>query len=136
LTQNARVVKILEKGMAEVTVERTSACGNCSSCGASCAFKRSLVITAKNRISARVGDSVIISTKSSKIFLAAFIVYIVPFILFFAGYGLTSASNLSEKASILISAAAFFAGIAIAYFYNRFIKNRRGVEFDIVAFNK
>jgi len=136
LTQNARVVKILDRGRAEVTVERTSACGNCSSCGASCAFKRSLIITAQNRISAGVGDSVIISTKSSKIFLAAFIVYIVPFALFFAAYGLTSAAQLSEKASILISAAAFLAGIAIALWYNRFIKNRRGVDFDIVAFNK
>lgn len=136
MTQNARVVNILEKGMAEVTVERSSACGSCSSCGAGCAFKRSLIIPAKNRISARVGDSVIISTKSSKIFFAAFIVYIVPFILFFAAYGLTSAASLSEKASILISAAAFFAGVAIAYFYNRYIKNGRGVEFDIIAFNK
>jgi sigma-E factor negative regulatory protein RseC len=136
LTQNARVVKILDKGIAEVTVERSSACGNCSSCGASCAFRRSLVINANNRISAGVGDSVIISTKSSKIFLAAFIVYIVPFILFIAAYGLASAASLSEKASILVSVAAFFIGIAIAWLYNRFVKNRRSVQFDIIAFNK
>jgi len=136
LTQNARVVKILDKDFAEVTVERTSACGNCASCGANCAFKHSLVIKARNKIAAKVGDSVLISTKSSKIFLAAFVVYIVPFILFFAAYALTAAAGLSEKASILISAAALLAGIATARVYNHHVRKKRGMEFEIVAFNK
>jgi len=137
LTQNARVVKILDKGLAEVVVMRSSACGeNCASCGANCASKRPLLIKARNSISAKVGDSVIVSTKSSKIILAAFVVYIVPFILFFAGYAATSAAGLSEKASILTSSAAFFAGIALSWIYNRYVRNKHVLEFEITAFNK
>ncbi|HHU05627.1 MAG TPA: SoxR reducing system RseC family protein [Clostridiales bacterium] len=136
MTQNARVVKILDKDIAEVTVERTSACGNCASCGAACAFRRSLVIKARNRISAGVGDSVIISTRSSKIILAAFVVYIVPFILLFAAYTATSSAGLSEKASILISAAALIIGFVIARVYNSHVRTVRGIEFEIIAINK
>ncbi len=136
MTQNARVVKILGQGKAEVVIERASACGgNCASCGA-CATNRLMRVVVSNKIVASEGDEVVIKTKTSKIIMAAFVVYIIPFILFFIAYAVTAAAKCSEKVSILFSAAAFILGSAIAFLYNRHIKNKSGVEFEIIAFRR
>ena len=134
MTQNAMVVKILENGKAETVVKRGSACGgNCASCGA-CATNRIIRVVADNKLMSSVGDEVIIKTKTSKILLAAFVVYIIPFICFFAAYAVTAAAHCSERVSILVSAGAFVAGSAVAFVYNHYIKNKRGVDYEIVAF--
>ncbi len=134
MIQNARVLKILGEGKAEVAITRASACGgNCAGCGG-CATKRVMRIVVNDNIMASVGDEVIIKSKTSKIIMAAFVVYIIPFIFFFTAYALTAAAKCSENTSILVSGAAFIAGSAIALFYNRYIKNKRSVEFEIVAF--
>ena len=88
MTQNAVVTKILTDGMAEVSVIRGTACGgNCGSCE-SCMYDNEIRTHAVNKVSALPGQKVVIETESSRIYGALFLVYILPFVLFFVGYNL------------------------------------------------
>ena len=93
MTQEAVVTKLLPSGMAEVAVKRTSACGgNCGSCE-SCVFQNEMKTPALNRIGAKPGQKVLIESQSSKIFKAAFLVYVLPLLFFLAAYLLLPAST-------------------------------------------
>ena len=86
MTQDAVVTKVLPNGMAEVVVSRGTACGsNCGNCE-SCVFQNEIKTFAKNTVHARPGEKVVIESLSSRIFGAAFIVYIVPMLVFIIGY--------------------------------------------------
>ena len=93
-------------------------------------------VVANNNIMAAVGDEVLIKTKTSKIIMAAFVVYIIPFILFFIAYAATAAAKAAENTSILLSTGAFLVGCGVAFYYNRYIKTKRSMEFEIVSFNR
>ena len=65
MTQEAVVTRVFPNNMAEVAVTRTTACGgNCGNCE-SCIFQSELKTMAKNRVSARPGQKVLIESKSS-----------------------------------------------------------------------
>ena len=77
MTQDAVVTKVFPNGMAEVVVARGTACGsNCGNCE-SCVFQNEIKAFAKNSVHAKPGEKVVIESLSSRIFGAAFIVYIV-----------------------------------------------------------
>ena len=96
MTQDAVVIKLLPKEMAEVAVTRGTACGgNCGSCE-SCMFQTELHVEARNLIQAKPGQKVVISSKSSRIFGAAFLVYIMPLLFFFAGYAVSRSFNIEN----------------------------------------
>jgi sigma-E factor negative regulatory protein RseC len=133
MTQNAIVTKIVDSRTAEVTVTRATACGgNCSSCGGSCATRNKLTALAINSASASVGDSVIVSSYTSKIIGAAVLVYIVPLITFFAGYVLSVLLSFSEKLSILISLVFFFAGVTGVVLSQR-AKKKNAISLEIIS---
>ncbi len=137
MTQNAKVLKLLDGGKALVLVRRMSACGeNCASCSAGCGEKNKATVVAFNRISANVGDEVVVSSKTSKILSAAFVAYVLPLLLFFIAYIATSAANLSQRTSIIISVGAFFCGIGAGFAYDRFVRKKKGIEFEITSFVK
>ena len=137
MTQNAKVIKLLEQGKAMVMVERMSACGeNCASCSAACSSRNNTTVVAENKISAAAGDDVIIRTKTSKVLTAAFLVYILPVIMFIIAYAATNSAGLKDQASILISVAAFFCGIGAAFAYNRSQRLNHGIEFEITSLAK
>ena len=72
--------------LCEVIVRRKTACGdNCASCGGACKMKFQQV-TAKNMLGAKAGDSVIIEMESKKVLLSAFLVYILPILVFFISF--------------------------------------------------
>jgi len=134
LTQSAIVTKIIGNDKAEVTVERASACGaNCASCGAGCAYNKQVTAIAINRVYAKVGDRVTLSTHSSRIISAALLVYIFPLVMFFAGYALSRALNLSEEASVALSLGSLFLGGVIVALYQRFFGKKRGISFEIIS---
>lgn len=69
----------------EVEILRSGACGeNCVGCGA-CGGKKHMV-SANNLVDAHVGDEVILEMRSNQIFVAAFLVYIIPLIAVVLGY--------------------------------------------------
>ena len=133
MTQSAIVTRIISRDKAEVTVERASACGsNCASCGG-CAYMKQVKAIAINRVSAKVGDRVTVATRSSRIISAALLVYIFPLVMFFAGYPLSSALDMSEKASIAMSLGALFLGVLIVVLYQRFFGRKRSITFEIIS---
>ena len=82
MTQDAVVIRLLPNNMAEVAVTRATACGgNCGSCE-SCMFQSELHTEARNLIQAKPGQKVTIESKSSRIFGAAMLVYIMPLLFF------------------------------------------------------
>lgn len=132
MTQDAVVTKLLPNGMAEVVVARGTACGsNCGNCE-SCMFQNEIKTLAKNTIHARQGEKVEIETVSSKIFGAAFLVYIVPFIAFFIGYAIAAAFGLTETACMLVSTAAFLAAVAVIVITQRVRRDKDPITFEIV----
>ncbi len=133
MKQNAIVIKVLDEKWAEVEVRRSSACGEaCASCSGGCA-KRVLHVTAFNKAGAKPGDSVIIESETSRIVSLAFLVYILPLVVFLAAYLAASSLNLSESACILISVGAFILGCISVVLINRWIRRDKKMHFEIIS---
>lgn len=132
MTQDAVITRVFPNGMAEVAVTRGTACGsNCGNCE-SCAFQNELKAIAKNTVNAGPGEKVVIESLSSRIFGAAILLYIVPFVALFIGYAIAAGAALSEGVSILISAGAFLLAVAVVVVYQRINKSKKPIEFEVV----
>ena len=71
MTQNAVVTKLISRHVAEVEVERGTACGGtCESCEA-CVFQSRIRAEALNKVSALPGQKVVIESKTSDVLGAA-----------------------------------------------------------------
>lgn len=131
MTQDAVVTRVFSNGFAEVAVTRGTACGsNCGNCE-SCAFQNELKAIAKNTIHATPGEKVVIESVSSRIFSAAFLLYIVPFIALFIGYAIAAVNALSEGMCILLSFAAFALAVAVVVVCQRINKRKKPITFEI-----
>ena len=104
---------------------------NCHACGG-CSDAKIVKVSAKNSASAAVGDEVIVSSETSGILKAAFVVYIIPIILFFAFYAAAAAMAMSEGMCIGLSIVGFVIGVIIAVIVNSSIKKRGGSSFEII----
>ena len=134
MTQDAIVYKCLPNGMAEVVVTRTTACGsNCGNCE-SCIFQSELKTLAKNSINARPGQKVIIESKSSRIYKAAMLVYILPMLLMVLGYALGAALSTGEGLGIALGFVGLIAGAALIVLSER-RKTKEPITFEIIEFN-
>ena len=132
MTQEAVVTKLLPGGMAEVAVKRITACGgNCGSCE-SCVFQNELKTPALNRVHAQPGQKVLIESQTSRIFKAAFLVYVFPLLLFLVGYLISSALSLGETAGIICSFAGLCIGALIVVLSQRRIREKDKITFEIV----
>ncbi len=135
MTQDAIVTKCLPGGMAEVVVTRMTACGsNCGNCE-SCVYQSELKTTAKNLIAAQPGQKVLIESRSSKIYKAALLVYIVPIVLMVLGYVLASVLGGTEGICILCCFIGLIVGGVILVLSEKARKkNNDSITFDIVQF--
>ncbi len=132
MTQDAVVTRVFHNGLAEVAVTRGTACGsNCGNCE-SCAFQNELKAIAKNTVNAMQGEKVVIESMSSRIFGAAFLLYIVPFIALFIGYAIAAVNSLPEGKCIIVSIAAFLVAVAVVVIYQRINKRKKPITFEIV----
>ena len=106
MVQTAKVTRVLADGRAEVAVKRQSACGHdCSKCGGGCSelmVSSTVAVIAANPVRAMPGDMVTVESSTSRVLGAAVIVYLVPFLLFFAGYFLCAAFRLSSGVSAAV----------------------------------
>lgn len=103
MTQEATVVRMLPGGRAEVSVSRRTACGgNCENCE-SCIVQNDIKVVAFNPINAAEGDSVVIESESSGIYKAIALVYVMPLILFLAGYFISGIFGEGEGLRIISS---------------------------------
>lgn len=135
MTQVALVKKVLADGTAEVSVHRVSACGHdCSQCSG-CELtitKSDILVTAENRPGARLGDVVLVESANQEIIYSAFLVYVVPFILFFIGYFAGRAFFHSDGFAILTACVGLVVGFLPARKLDRKVRKDRPVQFRIV----
>lgn len=133
MTQNALVTAVLPNHMAEVVVLRGTACGSsCASCE-SCKFQNEIRTVCRNGISAQVGQRVIIESKSSRIYGAIFLVYVMPLITFLLGYVLAWSAGASEGICILASFLGLALGALLMVLTQRMKNGKNAITFEIVA---
>ena len=127
MTQIATVERILDDTHAEISVPRKSACGHdceeCAGCGVSGV---SVYVKALNTVGARPGQKVVVESDTKKMLKIVSFVYLIPVILFLAGYLIMLACNTS------VAVAGAVLGILLAIWYDRRVKARGGLSFTIV----
>ena len=118
MTQKGTVIKIDEE-KALIAVPRPSACGeNCAACSGGCGSRGHLAWV-HNPIGAKEGDRVLLTSKTDSVLLGSLLIYLLPLILFFMGYGVTYA--LSEKTSwaILVSLLCLVVSFLFLHLFDK-----------------
>ena len=132
MRQSVTVKEIKSNGNAVIEMQRMSACGHscegCEGCGAPNVI---LSVEASNKLGAQKGDRVVVESANRTIYKAAFVVYLLPLILFFVFYAL---GDWLLRAGTVAGIVGFFAGIGLAVLFNRRFAQKGGASFDIVAF--
>lgn len=121
--------------MARVSYRRPTAChGDCSKCAGGCgsmAAKEEIIVSAENLIDAKTGDSVYIEGETKKVAWAIVLVYVIPMVLFLAGYFLGQQWGCGN----LIGVLGFFLGLALAVLESRRQKKRgQEIRYQIVSY--
>ena len=121
--------------MARVSYRRPTAChGDCSKCAGGCgsmAAKEEIIVSAENLIGAKIGDSVYIEGETKKVAWAIVLVYVIPVVLFLAGYFLGQQWGCGN----LIGVLGFFLGLALAVLESRRQKKRgQEIRYQIVSY--
>ena len=133
MTQIATVERILDDTHAESTVPRKSACGHdceeCAGCGVSGV---SVYARALNTVGAKPGEKVVVESDTKKMLKIISFVYLIPVVLFLAGYLVTLALTDSVAAQYAAAVAGAVLGIVLAVWYDRRVKARGGLSFTIV----
>lgn len=142
MEQIAVVKKLLENGMAQVSVERGTACGAAHSC-ADCAgcehviVQTEKVVTAFNDVSAQKGDVVRLRSDNAPFLKSAAIVYLLPLVLALVVYGIASVTlSLGEGPMMFFALLGFVLGLLIAVAWDRHMKKVNGLRFHIVEVKK
>ena len=134
MEQLVRVIKTNEDGTATVVHIRESACsGDCHKCSGCGAAKETIVFDAKNELGARVGDLVKVESATGPVLQAALVMYMLPIILFIAGYAL---GDILLGMGALGGGICFAASIAIAVAYDRKVLKKKGTEYTITKYAK
>ena len=127
MQQTATVTKLLPGNKAELTVHRQTACGHdCSNCGG-CGeiVTKPIIVIADKSIGADVGDSVVITGSSKQVLGLAAVVYLVPFVLFFALYAVAAVVSLPIPEAW--ACGGFFLGILAAVGVNKRQKHAKPI---------
>ena len=132
MEQLVRVRETFDDGTALVIHVRESACSGdwhkCSGCGAA---KETELLKAKNPISARRGDLVKLESATGPVLKAAAVMYMIPMVLFFAGY---FAGDALWQRGALTGCLSFVAAIGLAVLYDRKIGKTDKCEYTITGF--
>ncbi len=133
MTQIATVEKILNEGYAEVSVPRKSACGHdCEECAGCGVTGTAVHARARNPIGAQPGQKVVVESSTQKMLRIVVLVYLIPVVLFLAGYVITSMLTASVAVQYAVAGAGFVLGIVFAILYDRRLRARGGLSFNIV----
>lgn len=132
MEQLVKVITTREDGMAQVMHVRQSACsGDCHNCSGCGAVEQKLLLEAYNAIGAVAGDMVTISTPSKPVLTAAAVLYMMPLVLFFAGYLL---GQQLWSLGGLVGCLAFVTGLVLAVVYDRCVVKKRKTVYTITGF--
>ena len=138
MTQDATVIRIVDRYTAEVEVKRATACaGDCDKCAAhhGCSemavYDKKIRVLVRNPVYAKVGNLVEISTETNRLLGIMIVLYILPLLAFFAGYIVPAMMGMSENVSIFTSIALFFLTVGVVVLYNR--RKKSTIEFEITS---
>lgn len=119
------VTAVPRPGFAEVTVARQTACGHdcehCAGCGAQAG---AVTVLAATELTVSPGDQVELYSSSRKVLPIAALVYLVPVVLFLAGYLLPG--DIPGWGRALGGAIGFAAGLAGAIMLDRHLRRSGG----------
>ena len=129
MEQKVRVKEIYPDGTALVVHTRLSACsGDCHKCSGCGAAKEVMLLKAENPIGAEPGALVKIQSGSAPVLKAAAVLYVLPLILFFLGYGLGAAAGHGAG---WLGFGGFAMGIALVVLYDRHLQKKGKTVYTI-----
>ncbi len=132
MEQLVRVKKTYEDGTALVIHIRESACsGDCHKCSGCGAAKEAIIFKAENPIGAGVGDMVNVRSETGPVLKAAAVLYMLPLLLFFAGYAIGALMNISGG---LTGGLAFVLSIVFIVFYDRRMAKKDDTIYTITGY--
>ena len=133
MQQRVKVLSCEPDGMARVSVLRQSACsGDCHKCAGCGAAEQTMIFTAINSIDAKPGDLVTVESASGPVLKAAAILYMVPLVLFIAGYLI----GMQWKLGGLTGLAGFGLGVGLAIVYDRLVMKKKNTVYTIIGWAK
>ena len=132
MTQIATIVKPLPDGKVEIVVARQSACAHeCSECAGCGGTPQPVYTQAVNLIDAEPGDKVVVESSTGQVLGVAYMVYFLPFLLFFVGYFLTAGRvpvGLDYAIGLLLVVVSFL----LIKRLDTKLREKGGVEFRVV----
>ena len=131
MQQRVRVLTNNADGSAQVVCVRQSACsGDCHKCSGCGAVEQAMIFTACNPIGARPGDLVNVESATGPILKAAAVLYMLPLVLFIAGYLI----GMQWQLSGLVGGLSFVLSIGIAVAYDRLVMKKKNTQYTITGF--
>ena len=131
MQQKVRVLTTNDDGSAQVVYLRQSACsGDCHKCSGCGAAEQTMIFTARNPIGARPGDIVNVESATGPVLKAAAVLYMLPLVLFIAGYLLGMQWHLGGVTGGL----SFVLGIGLVIVYDRLVMKKKNTEYTIIGF--
>ena len=132
MEQLVREKQTYPDGTALVVHLRESACsGDCHKCSGCGAAKEAILFKADNPIGAKTGDLVNIRSETGPVLKAAAVLYMLPLVLFFAGYALGAALGSSGA---LWGGLAFALSIIMIVVYDRHMAKNDNTIYTITDF--
>ena len=132
MEQIVRVHRLRPAGRADIILVRESACsGDCHKCSGCGAQKETMIVTAENPIRAQVGDFVTLTSDTAAVMKAVGAVYLVPLVLFFAGYALGAALGWSGG---WMGGLGFCLGVAFAVWFDRHTAKQEEAVYTITGY--
>ena len=132
MEQLVRVKQTHEDGTATVLCIRESACsGDCHKCSGCGAAKEAILLRADNPIGARTGDLVKVESETAPVLKAAAVLYMLPLVLFFAGYALGAALRISGA---ITGGLAFVLSIVLIVVYDRRMQKKDNTIYTITGY--
>lgn len=132
MEQIVRVHRLREDGRADIILVRESACsGDCHKCSGCGAQKETMIVTADNPIRAEVGDFVTLTSDTSAVMKAVVAVYLVPLVLFFAGFALGTALGWGGP---LVGGLGFVLGLVFAVWFDRHTAKKGETVYTITGY--
>ena len=98
-------------------------------------LQNELKTVARNLIGAKPGQKVLIESKSSRVYGAILLVYIVPILLAIIGCFSAYAAGASEGICVLCTFLGFMLGAAVVVISQKLKRDKQSITFDIVSFN-
>ena len=131
MQQTVKVIKCNEDGTAQVACLRQSACsGDCHKCSGCGAVEQTMLFEARNPIGAKPGELVVVESQSGPVLKAAAVLYMLPLVLFIAGYLMGMQWNLGA----LIGGLAFAISIALIIAYDRLVMQKKNTVYTIIGY--